>query len=92
MRARRSASAAEPATRPTIAGGMVTRGRRNFPIGQTVEAKAHGGTARRSRSMPVQEHPDQARANAEGLCVWLIIIGLVFALLVIAGRYGMTAF
>jgi hypothetical protein len=42
--------------------------------------------------MPIQERPDQARADADGVFVWLIIIGLALAVLVIAGRYGMTAF
>jgi hypothetical protein len=42
--------------------------------------------------MALQEHPDQARADADGIFVWLIVIAVALALLVIAGRYGMTAF
>jgi hypothetical protein len=38
--------------------------------------------------MPIQEHPDQAREEADGVFVWLIVISLALAILVIAGRYG----
>jgi hypothetical protein len=37
--------------------------------------------------MPIQ-NPDQARADADGVFVWLIVIGLALAVLVIAGRYS----
>jgi hypothetical protein len=42
----------------------------------------------RSRFMALQEHPDHARANSDGVFVWLIVIALTLAVLLIAGRYG----
>jgi hypothetical protein len=38
--------------------------------------------------MSIQPNPDRARADVDGLFVWLIVIGLALAVLVIAGRYS----